>query len=68
MLLTKEERLKFAAYLRQDAQSNNILAQQFAKMALPTDVLNMLAKQKMALAAAEMIVALELERAEICSI
>ncbi len=65
MILTSEERKKFAAYLRRDAESNRLLAQQFDKLAEgPTGrIINLehLKKQKLTVAAAEDLVATMLE-------
>jgi hypothetical protein len=59
MLLTDEERKKFAAYLRQDAMSNRLLAKQLATMPSPT--MKRLHDQKIAEATAEEMVAHILE-------
>lgn len=56
MLLTEEERVKFVAFLRQEATTNDALARQLADMNLPG-----LSKRKRALAAAQTIVAVEME-------
>ena len=58
MILTKEEREKFAEYLRQEAASNRILAAQLAGLRGPAT--GVLASVKLLLAQAEETVAKEL--------
>lgn len=60
IVLTKEERLKFVAYLRQEAASNEIIAKQSATM----DGLDMVVKRYKQKVAIYSIVANELESTE----
>jgi hypothetical protein len=58
MMLTEAERQKFSEWLKRDAESNRLLAEQLEKMHPP------LAKQKRTEAAAELIVARILDTSE----
>lgn len=57
MLLSKEERDKFAAYLDQFAESNELLAKQFDKTPIPQTAINMLAAKYRGEAVAAKVVA-----------
>jgi hypothetical protein len=62
MILTIEERIKFAAYLEEDARSNELLAEQMEK--LPNAAILQLAREKKFLAVASRLVAKELRAGE----
>jgi len=62
MLLTKEEREKFAAYLQQDAESSDAMAKQFDKMSSP--VVREMAKRERSYAAACLLIIHKLLSAE----
>jgi hypothetical protein len=62
MLLTKEDRVRFAAYLIQDAESAEMIAKQMEK--IPGSPIAQLAAQNMELAKASRIVAERLRGGE----
>ena len=67
--LTNEERTKFAAYLRQEATVNAGLAKQLKENCLPNmGSLAIMAQQKLNLASAQAIVAIDLLSVEIQTI
>ena len=69
MLLTDEERIRFADYLERDASSNDGMAKQLeGNDRLPDAIRITLVKQKRTLAMAQMIVAKELRSAESFSV
>ena len=54
--LTDQERDKFAAYCRQEAESANMMAEQMAKGKMPSAVMDSVSKKYRTEAAAHMIV------------
>lgn len=65
MLLSEEERRRFAAYLRRDAESNRLISEQLMKLGGP---MSEIGRRKRLDAAAEDVVARMLEEAETATI
>lgn len=63
-ILTDEERKKFAAYLRENAASNEQLIEQMKELNLPCVVADAMIKQRRIEIMAEKVIAQMLERTE----